>query len=315
LLTTQLIERRLPVSRIELIYYTIIFFTGVIRSFVGPTSNAIVAQLIPRKHLPFAANLTTSSWLSASIIGHASGGFFIAWFGVHNTFYIIFSYVLVAIFSISRIPRLPIANANANVKAIESMKEGLLYVFKNKILLGALSLDLFAVLFGGAVALIPEIAHTILKVGPEGFGWLNAATDIGSISSIIFMTRFPLRRNQGKILFFAVAGFGACVIGFGLSEVYWMAFVFLLVSGMLDGISVIIRGTIFQLTTPDSMRGRVSSVNSMFINSSNELGMFESGFTSRLMGAGPSIIFGGTMTILVVIITWFLAPILRKMKY
>jgi MFS family permease len=315
LLTTSRIESSLSIGRIEFMYYIVIFFTGVIRSFVGPTSNAIVAQLIPRHHLPFAANLTSSSFLSASILGHASGGFFIAWFGVHNTFYIILTYVLVAIFSISRIPKLPVVSTATNVKAIESMTEGIRYVFKNKILLGALTLDLFAVLFGGAVALIPEIAHTVLNVGPEGFGWLNAATDIGAVTSILFMTRYPIRRKQGKVLFFAVAGFGVCVIGFGLSASYWLSFGFLMLSGMMDGISVIVRGTIFQLTTPDQMRGRVSSVNSMFINSSNELGMFESGFTARLMGAAPSVIFGGTMTILVVIITWFKAPKLRNMEY
>jgi MFS family permease len=314
-LTTSWVENRVEGSRLQYLYYAVIFCTGIIRAFVGPTSSAIVAQLIPRERLQFAANITSSSWLSASILGHASGGFFIAWFGVHQTFYIILAYVIIAASSISLVEKLPVVNKNPNTKALASVKEGLLYVLNHKILLGAISLDLFAVLFGGAVALIPEVAHTILKVGPVGFGWLNAATDLGAVISIMLMTFFPMRKKQGKRLLIAVGGFGICIIGFGLSDLYWISFSVLMVAGMLDGVSMIIRGTIFQLTTPDNMRGRVSSVNSMFINSSNELGMFESGFTSRIMGAAPSIVFGGCMTLIVVLITWLFAPSLRKMEY
>ena len=190
------------------------------------------------------------------------------------------------------------------------------FVFSHKILLGAISLDLFAVLFGGAVALIPEFANKILNVGPIGFGWLNAAIDIGSMITIICITVFPLTKKQGYKLFWAVAGFGLCIIVFGISRIYWISFAALLIAGMLDGISVVIRGTVMQLTTPDEMRGRVSSVNSMFINSSNELGQFESGFTARIFGgASPAVIFGGCMTLLVVIITWFKASALRKFEY
>ncbi len=308
-------ESRFQPSRIQYLYYAVIFCTGIIRAFVGPASSAIVAQLIPRERLQFAANITSSSWLSASILGHASGGFFIAWFGVHATFYIIFCYIIISVISISLVPRLPVVNKTPGTGALASVREGLVYVLNHKVLLGAISLDLFAVLFGGAVALIPEVAQKILSVGPVGFGWLNAATDIGAVISILLMTIFPLRRKQGKRLLIAVGGFGICIIAFGLSDVYWISFAALLFAGMLDGVSMIIRGTIFQLTTPDQMRGRVSSVNSMFINSSNELGMFESGFTSRIMGAAPAIVFGGCMTIIVVFITWLLAPSLRRMEY
>ena len=183
-------------------------------------------------------------------------------------------------------------------------------------MLGAISLDLFAVLFGGAVALIPEFAEKILKVGPIGFGWLNAAIDIGSVIMIVTMTFKPLKQKQGRILLFAVGGFGLCIIAFGLSDIFWMSFAALIIAGMLDGISVLIRGNIFQLTTPDEMRGRVSAVNSMFVNSSNELGQFESGFTARLFrGAVPAVVFGGCMTLLVVIIAWIKAPGLRKFEY
>ena len=195
------------------------------------------------------------------------------------------------------------------------MKEGLRHVFKTKELLGALSLDLFAVLFGGAVALIPIFAADILKVGAEGFGWLNAAADMGAISSIVLLTFFPLQRKQGTILLCAVAGFGVCIILFGLSKFFWLSFAALMLSGILDGISVIVRSTILQLKTPDSMRGRVSSINSMFINSSNELGQFESGVAAKLVGVVPAVVLGGCMTLVVVIITWLKAPSLRKLEY
>ena len=316
LITSPYGERTLSPKAMEFSIYGVIFFTGFIRSFAGPTSSAIVAQLVPRDILKYASNISSSTWLAASIVGHASAGFFIAWFGVHTSFYIILFYVLLSCFFISNIRKKPIAYNNSDIKAWESVKEGLRYVFRHKIMLGAISLDLFAVLFGGAVALIPEFAERILKVGPIGFGWLNAAIDIGSVIMIMTMTLKPLQRKQGLILLYAVAGFGLCIIIFGLSNIYWMSFTALLVAGMLDGISVLVRGNIFQLTTPDEMRGRVSSVNSMFVNSSNELGQFESGITARLFGgAVPAVLFGGCMTLLVVIIAWIKAPGLRKFEY
>jgi MFS family permease len=316
LITSPYGEKNLSTKAMELSIYGVIFFTGFIRSFAGPTSNAIVAQLVPREILKYASNISSSTWLAASILGHASAGFFIAWFGVHASFYIILFYILLSCIFISNIRKKPIADNNADIKAWESVKEGLRYVFRHKIMLGAISLDLFAVLFGGAVALIPEFAERILKVGPIGFGWLNAAIDIGSVTMIVTMTLRPLLKRQGLILMYAVAGFGLCIIVFGLSTIYWMSFTALIIAGMLDGISVLIRGNIFQLTTPDEMRGRVSSVNSMFVNSSNELGQFESGMTARIFGgAVPAVLFGGCMTLLVVIIAWIKAPALRKFEY
>jgi MFS family permease len=198
---------------------------------------------------------------------------------------------------------------------MESVKEGLRFVFNTKEVLGALSLDLFAVLFGGAVAMIPVFAKDILKVGPIGFGWLNAASDIGAMLVIVLISIFPVNKGQGKKLLLAVGGFGVCIIVFALSKIFWISFAALVMSGILDGFSMIVRGTIVQLKTPDHMRGRVMSVNSMFINSSNELGQFESGVAAKLMGVIPSVVFGGSMTLLVVFATWFKAPSLRKMEY
>ncbi len=313
--TSSWMAGKLSTKYLELFFYFIIFLTGIIRAFAGPTSNAIIAQLVPRDILHHAAQLSSSTFLGASILGHASAGFFIAWFGTNTSFYFILAYILIAAFFISRIEKKPKLVAKVAGKTWASVKEGLHYVYNNKILLGAITLDLFAVLFGGAVALLPEFADKILKVGPIGFGWLNASLDIGSVIMIILLTLFPMQKNQGRILFFVVGGFGICILLFGISEFFWLSFLALLIAGMFDGVSIIIRSTILQLKTPDEMRGRVSSVNSMFINSSNELGQFESGITARMFGAVPAVLFGGAMTLLVVIITWIKAPALRKFEY
>jgi MFS family permease len=299
---------------VQWLTYIIIFCTGVIRAFAGPALQAIVAQIVPKEKLPNAVTVNTSAFLFASVLGHATAGFLIA----HTSYLVCFSvvgcYALIAwalLFGLSP-KQIMVAG---ETKTWDSIKEGLRFVFHTKEVFGALALDLFAVLFGGAVAMIPVYARDILKIGPIGFGWLNAADDIGSICMMIAMTLWPLRRRQGYILLYAVFGFGICIIVFGLSKAYLLSFLALLCAGMLDGISVIVRGTIVQIKTPDAMRGRVSSVNSMFINSSNELGQFESGVMARVLGVVPSVVFGGCMTILVVVSTWFSAPSLREMEY
>jgi MFS family permease len=295
--------------------YLIIFGTGVIRSFTGPIFNVMLAQVVPKKNLQNAITWNTGGFLSASIIGHALGGFLIAGLGNTGTLTIVLILIVVALLVLTRLKKIKPLNERGEKKTWDSVKEGLQFVFRTKELLAAISLDLFAVLFGGAVALIPVYARDILKVGAEGFGLLNAASDIGSICIVILLTFFPPRRKQGLKLLVAVAGFGTCIIIFGLSTLFWLSFIVLLISGLMDGISVVTRGTIMQLKTPDHMRGRVLSVNSMFINSSNELGQFESGMMARLLGVVPSVVFGGCMTLLVVGITWFKAPTLRKMEY
>ncbi|MES2891865.1 MAG: MFS transporter [Bacteroidota bacterium] len=294
--------------------YSVIFFTGVIRAFSGPGFGAIIASLVPREKLISASQLSSTSWLIASITGHASAGFLIAWFHVTGTFVVITCLILVGLFFISRLKEKP-PGMTAEKKTLEAVSEGLKYVFKTRELLGALTLDMFAVLFGGAVAMVPVYAKDILHVGPIGFGWLNAASDIGSISMVIGLTLSPMRRKQGIKLLMAVAGFGLCIIVFGISKWYWVSFGALLVSGVLDGVSVVVRSNIVQIMTPDELRGRVMSVNSMFINSSNEIGQFESGVAAKLMGVVPSVVFGGCMTIMVVIATWFKAPSLKKLEY
>ncbi|MGV3595740.1 MAG: MFS transporter [Sediminibacterium sp.] len=295
--------------------YIIIFFTGIIRAFTGPTFGTMVASIVPRELLQNATTWNQGIWLSASVTGHATVGFLIAFMGNTGSLAVICSLVSIGFLFMFQIKPKPPLNEPGEKKTLDSVKEGLSFVFKTKELLGALSLDLFAVLFGGAVAMIPVFAKDILKTGPIGFGWLNAASDIGSILIVILLTLFPLKKQQGKKLLLAVAGFGICIIIFAFSRLFWLSFAVLLLSGMLDGISMIIRGTIVQLKTPDQMRGRVMSVNSMFINSSNELGQFESGVAAKLLGVVPSVVFGGCMTLLVVATTWFKAPSLRKMEY
>ena len=294
--------------------YTTIFFTGAIRSFSGPSFGAIIASMVPRELLIYASQLSSTSWLVASITGHAMAGFLIVWLQVTGTFVVILSLILIGLYSLFKLKEKP-ASLTVEKKTLEAVGEGLKYVFKTKEVLAALSLDLFAVLFGGAVAMVPVYAKDILHVGPIGFGWLNAAADIGSISMVIALTISPMKKRQGIKLLLAVAGFGICIIIFGISKWYWISFVALMVSGLLDGVSVVVRSNIIQLKTPDELRGRVMSVNSMFINSSNEIGQFESGVAAKLMGVVRSVVFGGCMTLFIVITTWIKAPSLKKLEY
>ena len=315
LLSTQMVSSQLDNRHITYCIYAVIFTTGIIRSFTGPVLSAMVANVVPRPMLQNATTWNQTSYLSAAVTGHAVGGFMIALFGNSGTLSLIIGLILVALTVFWKLKPKPAASVRGEKKTLESVKEGLAFVFRTKALLGAMALDMFAVLFGGAVAMVPAFATDILKIGSVGYGWLNAATDMGSITMVVLLIIAPMRKAQGKKLLWAVGGFGLCIIVFGISDLFLLSFVALLISGMMDGISVVVRGTVMQLMTPDHMRGRVSSVSSMFINSSNELGQFESGVMSRVLGIRPSVVFGGCMTILVMIVTWWKAPTLRKFEY
>lgn len=314
-ISTSLVSSHINNHTIAIFIYAVIFCTGIIRSFSGPVFSAMIAPIVPRHFLQNATTWSQGSWLSASVTGHAMGGFLIAMLGNTGTLIVICTLMVVSFFVLTQLKPKPALERSGEKKTWESVKEGLRFVFKTKELLGSMSLDMFAVLFGGAVAMVPVYASDILKVGPMGFGWLNAASDIGSICVVVLLTIAPLKKAQGKKLLLSVAGFGICIILFALSKWFVLSFAALLIAGMLDGLSVVVRGTVMQLKTPDHMRGRVSSVSSMFVNSSNELGQFESGMASRIMGVVPSVVFGGCMTLLVVIVTWFKAPSLRKFEY
>lgn len=315
LLSTNFTAGQLSKHWIAFSIYIAIFFTGVFRSFTGPTFGTILPAIVPKKTIQNATTWGQGIWLGASVTGHAIVGFLIALLGNTGSLAIICTLVFAGYLFMYQLTPKPSLNEPGEKKTLESVKEGLKYVYQTKELFGALTLDLFAVLFGGAVAMIPVFAKDILKVGPIGFGWLNAASDIGSVIVIVLLTAFPLKKAQGKKLLISVAIFGICIIVFALSKLFWLTFSVLLISGIVDGISVVIRGTILQLKTPDNMRGRVMSVNSMFINSSNEFGQFESGVAAKMMGVVPSVVFGGCMTLLVVVITWFKAPTLKEMEY
>jgi len=302
-------------NTIAIMIYAIVFGTGIVRSFAGPSFNVMLSAIVPKHQLQNATTWNQGAWLLASVTGHALAGFLIALAGNSGSLAVIVSLIILAWLCLWQLQKKPAIAPKRTITTWDSVKEGLHFVFTTKELLGALSLDLFAVLFGGAVAMVPVFARDILKVGPQGFGILNGATDMGAICIVILLTIFPMQRQQGKKLFWAIGGFGLCIIVFAVSKWFWLSFAALLIGGMLDGISVVIRGTIVQMKTPDHMRGRVMSVNSMFINSSNELGQFESGVAARMMGVIPSVVFGGCMTLLVVVFTWFKAPSLRKMEY
>jgi MFS family permease len=274
-----------------------------------------MVQLIPSGLIIRAVSINSMVWLLAAVAGPALAGILIGYTNITIAFSIVCGLIVISFFIFQKIKAKPISWNPGNSKTWDAVKEGLRFVFHKKALLGAMSLDMFAVLFGGATALLPAFANDILHVGPQGLGWLVAATYLGNFMAIAWLTKHPLKKKQGKTLLYMVAGFGLCILVFAISRNFWLSFAALFVSGLFDGVSVIVRGTVVQLFVPDEMRGRVSSVNSMFINSSNELGQFESGVTAEYMGNVPSVIFGGCMTLIVVIFTWFKAPGLRKFEY
>jgi MFS family permease len=314
-LASPLIHNNVNKKHISWCIYGVIFCTGIIRSFTGPNFTALIGSIVPRKLLQNATTWSQGSWMAASVLGHATGGFMIAFLGNLGTLVVIISLMTIALFVLMQIRPKPVLKKMGEGRTWESVQQGLRFMFQTKELLGAYTLDMFAVLFGGAVAMVPVYARDILKIGPQGFGWLNAAADIGSIMMVILLTIAPLKKAQGKKLMLAVAGFGCCIIVFGISKWFALSFFALMLAGMMDAISVVTRGTVMQLKTPDHLRGRVSSVTSMFINSSNELGQFESGVMARLMGVVPSVVFGGCMTIAVVVFTWKKVPKLREFEY
>jgi len=314
-LSTRQAQDFLHIKHITWFIYGVFFFTGILRSFVGPSFSAILATIVPKNLLQNATTWNQGTWLSASVTGHAVGGFLIAFIGISNTLLVVCCIIFASLLFLYQLKPKPPFKTNSEKRTWESVQEGLNFVFKTKALLAAMALDMFAVLFGGAVAMIPVFAKDILKISPLAYGWLNAATDIGAISIVIILTLWPMKKAQGRKMLMAVAGFGCCIILFGLSKWFLLSFFVMLLAGILDGVSVVVRGTVMQLLTPDHMRGRVSSVSSMFVTSSNELGQFESGVMARTMGAIPSVVFGGCMTLAVVVTTWFKAPTLRKFEY
>lgn len=300
---------------ILLAIYTIAFCTGIARAFSGPTSFALVSLLVPKKKITNAISWHSSSWQIAGVGGPAIGGILYGLWGLTTSFLVMIGMMSIAVFTLFVISAKPPASVIKKESMLKSISEGFRFVWKTKEILGVISLDLFAVFFGGATALLPYFSDVILKTGPVGLGILRAAPGIGAILVMLVINFIPMRNDQGRTMLLCVAGFGTMMIIFGLSEFFWVSFTALLISGLLDGISIIIRSSVLQLKTPEEMKGRVSALNSIFIISSNELGAFESGFAARLIGVVPAVVFGGAMTVSIVIFTWLRAPMVRKIEY
>ena len=294
--------------------YSVIFISGIARGFSMPSAFAFLSQLVPREIFPNAITWNTSTWQIGAVTGPAVGGLIYGYFGVTMSYGLVALMALIAIAGITVISKKPIPPIPENQSLGERVSAGIKFVFKNKIILSAMSLDMFAVLFGGAVAMLPIFAGEILLVGAQGLGFLRAAPSVGAAIMALVLTRKPPTNNAGRNLLICVTGFGLCIIVFAISRNFILSLFALALSGMFDSVSVIIRQTIIQLKTPENMKGRVSAVNSIFIGSSNEIGAFESGLAAKLMGVVPSVIFGGAMTIIVVLSIMFASPSLRKLK-
>jgi MFS family permease len=296
-----------------LLIYGSIAVTGVARAFIGPSYSALFALVLQRENYARAAGLGSSAFQFSLVAGPAIGGILVGWVGKTTAYGIAAGLCVLAALALLSL-RIKEAPAAESAPIFTSIAEGLRFVFGNQIILGAQSLDMFAVLFGGAVAMLPAFIHDIFHYGPEGLGILRAAPAVGAVITGLFLARYPLNKHAGRWLFLAVAGFGLCMIGFAVSTNFWVAGLALLMSGICDGVSVVMRTTIMQLATPDAMRGRVAAINGIFIGSSNELGAFESGLAASVLGLVPSVLFGGGMTLLVVAVTAKLAPKLRRLE-
>lgn len=294
-------------------FYLAVVMCGLARAFLGPTMFALTGHVVPKELYSNATTWSTTFWQTGAVLGPLVAGFIYiagpAWvYGVEAVF------LIVAIVMVGFLPSAKVHALPAATPVIKSLLEGVRFVKAQPLVLSALTLDMFAVLFGGATAMLPVYARDILFVGPVGLGWLRAAPALGSIIVAVLIAHNAPKHNAGKILLSCVAGFGLCIMGFGISTSFILSMILLLLSGVMDGVSVVLRGTVVQTFTPNEMRGRVASVNMMFIGSSNELGAFESGVAARLMGVVPSVVFGGMMTLFVVAVTALKAPQLRRLK-
>lgn len=290
-----------------------IFVSGLARSFIMPSSFSLLAKIVTRKDMPAAAAWMSSGAQIAIISGPALAGIIYGGYGPLSAWVVAAGLMVTAFLMMAAMRTRPDNRAGEKREpAAKSIREGWAFILNNPVLLSVMVLDMFAVLFGGAVAMLPAYADQILHVGPEGLGALRAAPALGAILTGIFFAARPMQRFSARRLLWVVTGFGLCIIGFGLSEIFWLSMIFLALSGAFDSVSMIIRSTIMQLLTPDRMRGRVSSVNSMFIISSNEIGAFESGVAAKFLGLVPSVVLGGVGTLLVVAVTALLSPQLRR---
>lgn len=293
-------------SRVALlgIVYGVIAALGFARGFLSPAVSSLKAFLVPREHYANSSAWSSTFWQAGAILGPACAGFLYAGFGLSVTLALVIGLLCTTWLLYARIASRPVPKPEAHESLWASLAEGLRFVFGNKVILYSISLDLFSVLFGGVVAILPVFAEDVLKVGAEGLGLLRTAPAVGAMLTVLACTRYPPMRHAWRNLLIAVAGFGVSVLVFGVSRSFWLSAAALFASGAFDSISVVIRGTILQVMPPDHLRGRVLSVNSIFISSSNEIGAFQAGLSASIFGATRSVLIGGTITLLIVGFVW-----------
>ncbi len=291
-----------------------IFLSGLARSFIAPTSYSLLPQIVSRAQIPAASAWLSSGFQLAAISGPAVAGIIYGGYGARAAWMLPATLMGVAFVLLAFIshPHRHYRSSEKHEPARQSIPAGWRFIWTHKVLLSVMALDMFAVLFGGAVAMLPAYADQVLHVGSQGLGALRAAPALGAIVSALVLAVRPFGQIRATTLLWAVTGFGFCIIGFGFSTAFWLSMLLLAASGAFDSVSMVIRQTLMQWLTPDAMRGRVSAVNSMFIISSNEIGAFESGLAAKLLGLVPSVVFGGIGTLVVVAMTALLSPTFRR---
>lgn len=309
-----LIEKQMTVSLIVGLIYFFVFIGGVLRSFYAPSMFSLFGLVVPREHFPNATSWSSMSWQLGAVIGPLMAGVFIASFGIPIGLFAVICFLVIIYFPLLSIAEKPILKKEKE-PVLQSIKEGLKFVMRTPTLLGAQLLDMFSVLFGGAVALLPVYQKEILHVNEMGFGILRAAPGIGALLTLGLLAFLPLKEKPGQKLFLCVTGFALSIIVFGISTNFYLSVLMLLFSGMFDAVSVVIRSTILQLVTPDAMRGRVSAVNTIFVSSSNEFGDFESGVMAHWLGTVRAVVTGGVLTLGVIAFTYAKVPKLRNFSF
>ncbi len=295
------------------LFFACLLFIGVAKAFSKPASDALMWQLIPVSAFTNAATWNSSSFQLASVVGPALGGFAIAAFGGATGVYVLAAIMAILCFTLTVAIKVQHATLSKEPISLKALSAGAQFVWQNQIILAAITLDMFAVLLGGSVALLPIFAKDILHVGPVELGYLQAAPSIGALIMAVALAHLPPLRQAGPALLWSVVGFGVVTIVFGLSRWFWLSLLMLTLSGALDSISVVIRHTLVQIRTPNDLRGRVAAINSVFISASNELGGFESGLTAALFGPVTSVVGGGIGTIIVVIAVAAIWPKIREL--
>jgi len=288
------------------ITYSVIAALGLARGFLTPAIGSLKAFLVPREHYPNSSAWSSTAWQAGAILGPACAGFLYAALDLSGTLIVVLVLQVITWLMLSRIRARPVERdaAGRDESLWDSLKQGIDFVFKTPIILYSISLDLFSVLFGGVVAILPVYAEDVLHVGAQGLGILRAAPAVGAMLTVLACTRYPPTQRAWRNLLIAVAGFGVSVLVFGVSRIFWLSAVALFLSGAFDSISVVIRGTILQVLPPDHLRGRVLAVNSIFISSSNEIGAFQAGLSASIFGATRSVLIGGVITLLIVGGVW-----------